>query len=58
MLAVLSGLVLEKQAINWLTNRMGCTYFKLQKYIELDLRKKAIDEKWPGKYDPANPNPE
>lgn len=36
------GLVFERQAINWLTNRWGCTYSKLQKYIELDLRRDCI----------------
>jgi hypothetical protein len=33
------GLICERYAINWLTNRMGCNYNKLQKFIELDLRK-------------------
>jgi hypothetical protein len=49
------GLVMERQAINWLTNRKGCTYNRLQKFIELDLRMKAIEEKWPicpPRYDP------
>jgi hypothetical protein len=41
------GLVCERQAINWLTNRSGCTYNKLQKFIELDLRKQADSEDWP-----------
>lgn len=41
------GLVCERQAINWLTNRSGCTYNKLQKFIELDLRKQAVSENWP-----------
>ena len=41
------GLVCERQAINWLTNRAGCTYNKLQKFIELDLRKQADSENWP-----------
>jgi len=41
------GLVCERQAINWLTNRSGCTYNKLQKFIELDLRKQADSESWP-----------
>lgn len=38
-----------------MTNRNGCTYFKLQKFIELDTRCKAIVNKnWlapPPKYD-------
>ena len=41
------GLVIERQAINWLTNRKGCTFNRLQKFIELDCRMKAINEKWP-----------
>lgn len=41
------GLVCERQAINWLTNRSGCTYNRLQKFIELDLRKQAVSENWP-----------
>ena len=40
---ILVGLFFEKQAINWLTNRWGCTYNKLQKFIELDLRQQAIE---------------
>ena len=30
------GLVVEKLAINWLTDRHGCDYFRLQKFIELE----------------------
>lgn len=41
------GLVIERQAINWLQNRKGCTFNRLQKFIELDLRIKSIKEKWP-----------
>jgi hypothetical protein len=41
------GLYFERLAINWLTNRNGCNYRKLQKLIELDLRFEAISEKWP-----------
>lgn len=40
------GLIIERQAINWLTNRNGCNYNKFQKFVELDLRKQAIDENW------------
>jgi len=40
-------LIMEKQSINWLTNRWGCNYNKLQKFIELDLRKKSIHQDWP-----------
>lgn len=36
------ALVFERQCINWLKNRFGCTYFKLQKFIELDLRRDAL----------------
>jgi hypothetical protein len=38
------GLVFERSAITWLTNRFGCTYFRLQKFIELDMRREAIRE--------------
>lgn len=41
------GLVCERQAINWLTNRWGCTYNRLQKFIELELRKQAVKDNWP-----------
>jgi hypothetical protein len=46
-------LVLERQSINWLSNRKGLTYNRLQKFIELDLRVQAIKQKWPQqpKYD-------
>lgn len=40
------GLMFERQAINWLTNRWGCNFMKLQKFVELDTRAKAISEKW------------
>jgi hypothetical protein len=55
MFAMMFAMAIERQAINWLTNRHGCTYNKLQKCIELDIRKDSIDEKWPvspPKYDP------
>ena len=42
----LLGLVIEKKSIEWLTNRLGCTYFKLQKFIELDVRREAIRYSW------------
>lgn len=38
------GLYIEKTAINWLTNRWGCTYNKLQKLLELDVRYKMLEE--------------
>ena len=40
------GFILERNAINWLTNRHGLTYNRLQKCIELELRRKSIDENW------------
>jgi len=33
-------------AINWLKNRFGCTYFKLQKFAELDQRREALRYDW------------
>ena len=49
------ALVLERTSINWMLNRFGCTYNKIQKFIEIDLRKEAVSnpEKWlkiPPKY--------
>lgn len=42
MLALLIfGLAVERIAINWLQSRFGCTYFKLQKFAELDQRREA-----------------
>jgi len=38
-----AGLALERQSINWLYNRKGCTFNRLQKFIELDLRVQAIE---------------
>ena len=32
------GIVIEKMSISWLNNRMGCTHYRLQKFIELDVR--------------------
>lgn len=43
---LLLGLIIERIAINWLDDRFGCTYFKLQKFTELDERKKAIRYTW------------
>jgi len=43
---LLIGLVVERQAINWLKNRFGCSHFKLQKMIELDTRREAIRNHW------------
>jgi hypothetical protein len=50
---MLAGLFIEKQAINWLTNRWGCTYNKLQKFIELDLRHEAIESQRLAREDPS-----
>jgi hypothetical protein len=45
------GLIIERQAINWLSNRYGCNYNRLQKCIELDLRRQSIGSEsspvWP-----------
>ena len=46
LFAMTMGFILERNAINWLTNRHGLTYNRLQKCIELDLRRKSIDENW------------
>lgn len=43
---LLTGLIVERVAINWLKNRFGCTYFKLQKFIELDQRREALRYRW------------
>ena len=38
------GLYIEKMSINWLTNRWGCTYNKLQKFLEIDTRYKILTD--------------
>ena len=48
------GMMIEKQAINWLFDRHGCTHAKVQKFTELELRRQGILEGWgtpPPKYD-------
>ena len=40
------ALVFEKQCLNWLTNRNGCTYFNFQKFIELDIRRDSLRYNW------------
>jgi hypothetical protein len=40
--SLLIGLILERQAISWLKNRFGCNHYKLQKFIELDMRREAL----------------
>jgi hypothetical protein len=49
------GLFIERRAINWLQNRNGCNHYKLQKFLELDMRREALRHKWeicPPVYDP------
>jgi hypothetical protein len=46
ILFLIVGLCAERQAINWLKNRFGCTHFKLQKFIELDQRREAERYNW------------
>ena len=41
------GIVIEKLSISWLNNRMGCTHYRLQKFIELDVRHAALLNDWP-----------
>lgn len=53
-LAMACAMMIEKQAINWLVDRHGCTHAKVQKFTELDLRRQGILEGWgtpPPKYD-------
>lgn len=53
-LAMAFGMMIEKQAINWLFDRHGCTHAKVQKFTELELRRQGILEGWgtpPPKYD-------
>jgi hypothetical protein len=45
-ISITIGLIIERQCINWLKNRFGCTYFRLQKYLELDQRREAIRYNW------------
>lgn len=40
------ALVFEKQCLNWLTNRNGCTHFIFQKCIELDIRRDSLRYNW------------
>ncbi len=40
--SLLVGLIFERQSINWLKNRFGCTHYKLQKFIELDMRRESL----------------
>lgn len=45
-LVIFVALVFEKQCLNWLTNRNGCTTFNLQKFIELDIRRDSLRYNW------------
>jgi hypothetical protein len=45
VLLILIAMIYERQCINWLKNRFGCTHYKLQKFIELDLRREAIRDR-------------
>ena len=40
--SLFTSLILEKVSINWLENRNGCNYKRLQKFIELDTRVQMI----------------
>jgi len=42
-----TGILFEKFSISWLKNRHGCTHYRLQKFIELDMRREALrGSKW------------
>jgi hypothetical protein len=43
----LVGLAIERVCINWLKNRYGCNHFKIAKFAELDIRKKAMKYRYP-----------
>jgi hypothetical protein len=45
--AQLVGLWIERISINWLSNRFGCNYFKICKFAEMDIRKKAMKYRYP-----------
>lgn len=40
--AQLLGLWIERISINWSRDRFGCNYFKIAKFAEMDIRKKAM----------------
>ena len=44
--SLILGLILERLAITWLKDRFGCTHNKLQKFIELDMRREALRRNW------------
>jgi hypothetical protein len=39
------GLIFEKNFIAWLENRWGCSYYRLQKFVELETRCEQIQSK-------------
>ena len=41
-IGLLVGILFEKFSIAWLKNRHGCTHYRLQKFIELDMRREAL----------------
>ena len=56
--ALTIGCIFERKSINWLRNRWGCSYYRLQKYIELDNRRDALGRagrKTKGQWDRPNP---
>ena len=58
IIGVALALLFERQCINWVKNRYGCTYFNLQKFIELDIRRDGLRYNWSNpkycKYDLEN----
>jgi hypothetical protein len=44
--SLIFGLIMERLAITWLKNRFGCTHNKLQKFLELDMRRDALRKNW------------
>lgn len=46
VVGIFIALIFERQCINWLKNRFGCTYFRLQKFIELDIRRESLRYNW------------
>jgi hypothetical protein len=44
--SLIFGLIIERLSITWLKNRFGCTHNKLQKFLELDMRREALRNNW------------
>jgi hypothetical protein len=42
MIGMTIGMIIERYSIEWLKNRFGCTHSRLQKFIELDMRREAL----------------